>query len=48
MVLSDPPTERLGEVIILSPRHDATIRGWTHQAEFYSPECVEGFGLLKK
>jgi hypothetical protein len=42
VVLSDPPRERLGEVIILSHWHDATIRGWTHLAEFYSPECVEG------
>jgi hypothetical protein len=44
VVLSDPPRERrLGEVIILSPWHDATIRGWTHLAEFHSPECVEGY-----
>jgi hypothetical protein len=43
VVLSDPPRERrLGEVIILSHWHDATIRGWTHLAEFYAPECVEG------
>jgi len=42
VVLSDPPRERLGEVKTLSNRHDATIRGWTHLAEFYSAECVEG------
>jgi len=41
VVLSDPPRARLGEVITLSHQHVATIRGWTHLAEFYAPECVE-------